>query len=65
MIIVAGLSAEYKNKAGIFKNNATAFEKAEIEHVVGNQYNKLFRQQHHSKLLSASGSTTTADWGEK
>ena len=65
MIVVAGLSADYKVKAGIFKNNATGLEKAEIEHVVGNQYNRLFRQQHHSKLLSASRSTTAADRGEK
>ena len=32
---------------------------------VGNQYIELLRQQHDSKAVSASGSTTTVDRGEK
>ena len=37
----------------------------EIEGVVGKQYNRLLRQQHDSKALSASGGATTEDHGEK
>ena len=48
MVIVAGLSADYKIKAGIIKNNATGLEEAEIEHVVGNQC-----------ITGFSGSSTT------
>ena len=49
----------------MLKNNPTGFERAEIERVVGNQYNRRLRQQHNSKALSASGSTTTANRGDR
>ena len=42
-------------------NNSAGLERAEIERVVGNQYNRLLRQQHDSKASSASESTTTVD----
>ena len=48
-----------------FENNPACLERAEIERIVGNQYNRLLRQQHDAKALSALGSTTTADRGEK
>ena len=46
MIIVTGLSAGYEVEVRMFENNPAGLEKAEIERVVGNQYNRLFRQQH-------------------
>ena len=49
----------------MLENNPTGLRRAKIERVVGNQCNSLLRQQHDSKALSASGSTTTADYGEK
>ena len=49
----------------MLENNPAGLDRAEIERVVGNQYNSLLRQQHDSKALSASGSTTTADRGKK
>ena len=49
----------------MLENNLPGLDRAEIERVVGNQYNRLLRQQHDPKCLTASGSTTTADCGEK
>ena len=49
----------------MLENNPADVDRAEIERVVGNQYNRLLRQHHDSKALSASRSTTTADRGEK
>ena len=49
----------------MIENNPVGLNMAEIGRVVGNQYNRLLRQQHDSKALLASGSTTTADSGEK
>ena len=49
----------------MLKNNPAGLERAEIEHVVGKECNRLVRQQHDSNDLSASKSTTTADCGEK
>ena len=49
----------------MLENNPAGLYRAGIERVVGNQYNRLLRQQHDSKVLAASGSTTTADCGEK
>ena len=65
MIIVAAFSADYEIEVRIFENNPVGLEKAEIEHVEENQYDRLLRQQHGSKTLSASGGPTTADRGEK
>ena len=49
----------------MLESNPAGLERAEIERVVGNQYNRLLRQQYDSKVLTASRSTTTADCGEK
>ena len=65
VIIVAGLSTDYEIEVRMLENNPVSLERAEIERAVGNQYNRLLREQHDSKALSASGSTTTADRGEK
>ena len=59
VIIVVGI------KVRILENNPAGLDRAVVERVEGNQYNMLLRQQHDSKTLSASGSTTTADRGEK
>ena len=64
VIIVAGLSADYEIEVHMLENNPTDLERAEIKRVVGNQYNRLFRQQQDLNL-SASKGTTTADHGEK
>ena len=49
----------------MLENNPAGLDMAEIERVLENHYNRFFRQQHDSKALSLSGSTTTADRGEK
>ena len=49
----------------MLEDNSAGLNRTEIEHVVGNQCNRLLRQQHDSKTLSVSVSTTTADRGEK
>ena len=50
-IIVAGLSANYEIEVRMPKNNPASVDRAEIERVVGNHYNRLLRQQHDSKAL--------------
>ena len=65
VIIVAGLPADYQIECRMLENNPTGLERADIERVIGNQYNRLFGQQQDSKPLSASKDTTTADRGEK
>ena len=65
VIVVTGLSADYEIGVRVLDNNPAGLERAEIERVIGNQYNRLLTQQHDSKDLSASGSITTADRGEK
>ena len=66
VIIVAGLSADDGIEVRMHdENNPTGLERTEIERVVGNQCNRLLRQQQDSKALSASKGTTTADRGEK
>ena len=64
-VINPRLSADYEIEVRMLENNPADLERTEIESVVENQHNKLFRQQHHSKALSASGGITTADRGEK
>ena len=49
----------------MLENNPAGLERANIERVVGNQYSRRLRQKHGSKVLSTSGSATTADRGEK
>ena len=61
VIIVPGLSADFEMKCRILENNPAGFNRAEIERVVGNQYNRLLRQQQDSKALSASKGTVTAN----
>ena len=65
VIIVAGLSADCEIEVFMLENNPTGLERAYIEHVVENQYNRLLRRQQDSKALSALKGTTTADRGEK
>ena len=65
MIIGAGLSANYEIEIRMLENNPAGLNMAEIERVVGNPYKRLLRQQHDRKALLVSGSTTTADNGEK
>ena len=64
VIIVAGLSADYEMECRMLENNPVGLNRSEIERVVGNQYNRLLRQQQDSKALSASRVTTTADRGQ-
>ena len=64
-VIEAGLSADYKIEVCMLETTPTGLERAEIERVVGNQYNRLLRQQQNSKASPASDGTTTADRREK
>ena len=57
MIIVGALSANYEIEVRMLENTPASLDRVEIERVVGNQYNRLLRQQHDSIALSASGST--------
>ena len=61
VIIVSGLSAAFEMECRILENNPAGLNRAEIERVVGNQYNRLLRQQQDSKALSASKGTVTAN----
>ena len=47
----------------MLENNPTGLERAGIECIVGNQYNRLLRQKQDSKTLSASKCIITADRG--
>ena len=61
VIIVSGLSVDFEMECRILKNNPAGLNKTEIERVVENQYNRLLRQQQHSKALSASKGAVTAN----
>ena len=52
VFIVVGLSAYYEIEVRMLENNPTGLERAEIERVVGNQYNRLLRQQQDSKMCN-------------
>ena len=65
VIIVAGLSTDYEIEVCKLENNPTGLDRTAIEHVVGNEYNRLLRQKQNSKALLASKDITTADRGEK
>ena len=64
VIIVSGLSADFEMECRMPENNPAGLDRAEIERVVGSQYNRLLRQQHNSKALSASKGTVTANRGK-
>ena len=50
VIIVAGLSADYEMECRMFENNLDGLNRAEIERVIGNQYNIRLRRQKDSRL---------------
>ena len=64
VIIMAGLSAGFEVECRMLENNPAGLNRAEIERVVGNQYNRILRQQQDSKALSASKGTVTASRGK-
>ena len=64
VIIVSGLSADFQMECCMLENSPAGLNRAEIERVVGNQYNRLLRQQRDSKALSASKGTFTANRGK-
>ena len=51
MVIVAELSADYESEVQMFENKPASLDRAEIKRVLGNQYNRFFRQQHDSKYF--------------
>ena len=57
-------SAIYDDHTYILENNPAGLNRAEIERVVGNQYNRVLRQQEDLKALSASKGTVTANCGK-
>ena len=61
VIIVSGLSVDFEMECRILENNPAGLNRAEIERIVGNQYNRLLRQQQDSKALSASKGNITAN----
>ncbi|CAM9533451.1 unnamed protein product, partial [Ascophyllum nodosum] len=61
VIIVSGLSADFEMECRMLENNPDGLNRGEIERVVGNQYNRLLKQQQDSKALSASRGTITAN----
>ena len=61
VITVSGLSADFEMECRILENNPAGLNRDEIERVVGNQYNRLLKQQQDSKALSASKGTVTAN----
>ena len=65
VIIVSGLSADFEMECRMLENNSAGLNSAEIKRVVGNQYNRLLRQQQDSKALSASKGTVTANRGKE
>ena len=65
VIIVSGLSADFEMECRILENNFAGLNKAQIERVVGNLYNRLLRQQQDSKAMSASKGTVTANRGKR
>ena len=65
VIIVSGLSAGFEMECRILEDNPVGLNRAEIERVVGNQYNRFLRQQRDSKALSASKGTVTANRGKE
>ena len=64
VIIVSGLSSDFEMECRMLENNPAGLNRAEIDRVVGNQYNRLRRQQKDSKALSASKGTVTANRGK-
>ena len=64
VIIVSGLSADFEMECRILENNPAGLSRAEIERVVGNQYNRLLGPQQDSKALSASKGTVTENRGK-
>ena len=48
----------------MLENNPNGLNRAEIERIVGNQYNRLLRQQQDLKALSASKDFVTANRGK-
>ena len=65
VIIVSGLSADFEVEYRMLENNPAGHNRAEIERVVGNQYNRLLRQQQDSKALSASKGIVMANRGQR
>ena len=61
VIIVSGLSPDFEMERRMLENNPAGLNRAEIERVAGNQYNRLLKQQQDSKALSASKGTVTAN----
>ena len=64
VVIVSCLSADFEMECRMLENNPAGLNKAEIERVVGNQYNRLLSQQQDSKALSASKGAVTVDRGK-
>ena len=64
VIIVAGLSADYEMECRTLKNNSEGLNRAEIKHVLRNEYSRLFRQQQKSKSRFALKGTAMYDWGK-
>ena len=65
VVFVSGLSADFEMECRMLENNPGGLNRGNIERVVENQYNRLLRQQKHSKALSTSKGTVTANRGKR
>ena len=63
VIVVGELSVDYEIECRMLENNPTGLEGVKIERAVGNQYNRLLRQEQKSKALLVSKGTTMGDRG--
>ena len=61
VIIVSSLSADFEMECHILENNPAGLNKAEIERVVGYQYNRLLRQQQDSYSQGGCWNNTFCD----
>ena len=59
---VTGMSADFEMECRMLENNPAGLNRAKI--VVGNQYNRLLRQQQDSKALSESKGIVTTNRGK-
>ena len=55
VIIVSGLSEDFEMECRMLENNPDGLNRGEIERVVGNQYNRLLKQQQDSRHCQRRG----------
>ena len=64
VIIVSGMSTDFEMECRMLEKKPAGLNRAEIQRVVRNQYNRFLRQQHDSKALSAWKGAVMANHGK-